>query len=122
MPEAIVVERVGKHYPEGAGFAHVLRDCDLRIETGEFVSLIGPSGSGKSTLLAILGGLDEPTAGSVRLDGVDPFALDARGRAAYRNRRIGFVFQEHHLLAGCSALDNVVLPALAEGGVSRDVE
>jgi lipoprotein-releasing system ATP-binding protein len=77
--------------------------------------------AGKSTLLAIMGGLEEPTAGRVRLDGVDPFAGDAVARAAFRNRRIGFVFQEHHLLPGCSALDNVVLPALATGRVPAEV-
>jgi lipoprotein-releasing system ATP-binding protein len=82
---------------------------------------MGPSGSGKSTLLAILGALEEPTSGTVRLDGVDPFALDAGGRSAFRNRRIGFVFQEHHLIAGCTALDNVVLPALAGGRAATDV-
>ena len=80
---------------------------------------MGPSGSGKSTLLSILGTLDEPTAGSVRLDGVDPFALPAAERPAFRNRAIGFVFQEHHLLDGCTALDNVVLPALAAGPRGR---
>lgn len=81
---------------------------------------MGPSGSGKSTLLSIVGGIEEPTTGGVRLDGVDPFAGDAAARAAFRNRRIGFVFQEHHLLAGCTALDNVLVPALAAGRVPRE--
>ena len=83
---------------------------------------MGPSGSGKSTLLAILGALDEPTSGLVRLDGIDPFAGGPAERASFRNRRIGFVFQEHHLLDGCTALDNVVLPALASGAVTGAVE
>jgi lipoprotein-releasing system ATP-binding protein len=82
---------------------------------------MGQSGTGKRTLLSILGGIDEPTTGAVRLDGVDPFAGDAAARAAFRNRRVGFVFQEHHLLAGCTALDNVILPALAGGRASADV-
>jgi lipoprotein-releasing system ATP-binding protein len=83
---------------------------------------MGPSGSGKSTLLSILGALEEPTSGTVRLDGADPSSMTPDQRAAFRNRRIGFVFQEHHLLAGCTAIDNVVLPALATGSVSRDIE
>jgi lipoprotein-releasing system ATP-binding protein len=83
---------------------------------------MGPSGSGKSTLLSILGGLEEPTGGSVWLDGVDPFALPPAGRASFRNRHVGFVFQEHHLLDGLTALDNVVLPALATGRVAAGVE
>ena len=116
------VDGVSKSYPGAAGPIRVLDGVSLALEPGGRLAIMGPSGSGKSTLLAILGGLDEPSSGSVRLDGVDPFALDARGRAAFRNRRVGFVFQEHHLLAGCSALDNVVLPGLAEGGVTRDVE
>jgi predicted ABC-type transport system involved in lysophospholipase L1 biosynthesis ATPase subunit len=82
---------------------------------------MGPSGSGKSTLLAIVGALEPPTAGSVRLDGIDPFALDPAARAAFRNRRIGFVFQEYSLLPGLTALDNVVLPAVAGGAAGRDV-
>jgi lipoprotein-releasing system ATP-binding protein len=85
------------------------------------MAIMGPSGSGKSTLLAILGALEPPTGGTVRLDSVDPFALDAAARAGFRNRRIGFVFQEHHLLSGCTALDNVVLPALASGRAEVDV-
>jgi len=82
---------------------------------------MGPSGSGKSTLLAVIGGLEPPTAGVVRLDGVDPHGGDAATRAAFRNRRVGFVFQEHHLLGGCTALDNVLLPALAQGRVPVDL-
>jgi lipoprotein-releasing system ATP-binding protein len=99
----------------------VLDEVALAVEPGGQLAIMGPSGSGKSTLLAIIGGLEEPTAGRVRLDGVDPFAGDAVARAAFRNRRIGFVFQEHHLLPGCSALDNVVLPALATGRVPAEV-
>jgi ABC-type lipoprotein export system ATPase subunit len=78
---------------------------------------MGPSGSGKSTLLAILGGLEAPTAGQVWLDAVDPYQLSASGRAGFRNQQIGFVFQEHHLLESCTAIDNVLLPAIAAGGV-----
>ena len=115
------VAGITKTYPSAGGGLRVLDDVSLVVEPGGQLAIMGPSGSGKSTLLAIMGGLEEPTAGRVRLDGVDPFAGDAAARAVFRNRRIGFVFQEHHLLPGCSALDNVVLPALAAGRVTADV-
>lgn len=115
------VAGITKTYPSAAGGLRVLDEVALAVEPGGQLAIMGPSGSGKSTLLAIIGGLEEPTAGRVRLDGIDPFAGDAVARAAFRNRRIGFVFQEHHLLPGCSALDNVVLPALATGRVPADV-
>ena len=114
------VRDVSKSFATGAGTLPVLRDVCFALEPDARMAIMGPSGSGKSTLLAILGGLDEPTAGTVRLDGVDPFAGDAAARAAFRNRRIGFVFQEHHLLPGCTALDNVLVPALAAGRVPRE--
>ncbi len=111
------VHRVTKSFPAAGGPVGVLADVSLTLEPGGRLAIMGPSGSGKSTLLAIMGGLEPPTSGRVTLDGIDPFSLDADGRAAFRNRRIGFVFQEHHLLGGCTALDNVVLPALASGPV-----
>jgi len=115
------VEGVARHFPTPRGLLRVLDGVSFRLEPGARLAVMGPSGSGKSTLLSILGTLDEPTAGSVRLDGVDPFALPRDGRPAFRNRAIGFVFQEHHLLGGCTALDNVVLPALATGSVAAPV-
>ena len=115
------VAGITKTYSTAAGGLRVLDDVSLTLAPGGQLAIMGPSGSGKSTLLAIVGGLDEPTAGRVRLDGVDPFAGDAAARAAFRNRRSGFVFQEHHLLAGCTALDNVLLPALAAGRVPAEV-
>jgi lipoprotein-releasing system ATP-binding protein len=115
------VDRLAKTFPAAVGPVRVLDDVSLRIAPGGRMTIMGPSGSGKSTLLSILGTLDEPTAGSVRLDGSDPFALSAVERAAFRNRAIGFVFQEHHLLGGLTALDNVVLPALATGSVAPAV-
>jgi lipoprotein-releasing system ATP-binding protein len=99
----------------------VLADVTLRLEPGGSLAIMGPSGSGKSTLLSIIGGLEPPTSGRVRLDGIDPYAGDDAARAAFRNRRVGFVFQEHHLLAGCTALDNVVVPALARGRVTNAI-
>jgi lipoprotein-releasing system ATP-binding protein len=114
------VEGIRKSFA-GAVPLEVLADVSFAVEPGGRLAIMGPSGSGKSTLLAIVGGLEPPTAGGVRLDGVDPYALDPAARAAFRNRRVGFVFQEHHLLSGLTALDNVVLPALAGGAAGRDV-
>ena len=82
--------------------------------------MIGPSGSGKSTLLSILGTLERPTSGSVRLAGEDPFALDESELAAFRRENVGFVFQEHHLLLQCTVLENVLVPFLADGTASPD--
>lgn len=116
------VDRISKSFASPAGELRVLDGVSFLLAPGERMAIMGPSGSGKSTLLSILGGLEKPTSGTVRLDGADPSSMTADARASYRNRRIGFVFQEHHLLAGCTAVDNVVLPALATGSVHRDIE
>ncbi len=116
------VERISKSFPTASGTLQVLDGVAFTLAPGDRMAIMGPSGSGKSTLLSILGALEEPTSGTVRLDGADPISMTPDQRAAFRNRRIGFVFQEHHLLAGCTAIDNVVLPALATGSVSRDIE
>lgn len=116
------VDGISKSFPTPSGPLRVLDRVSFSLGDGDRLAVMGPSGSGKSTLLSILGGLEEPTGGSVRLDGVDPFALTPAGRAAFRNRHVGFVFQEHHLLDGLTALDNVVLPALATGRVAAGVE
>ncbi len=94
----------------------ILRDVSLAVQRGEAVAVMGPSGSGKSTLLHLLGTLDRPTSGTVRLEGTDPFTLQERFLADFRNRHIGFVFQDHHLLPQCSVLENVLIPTL----VGRD--
>jgi lipoprotein-releasing system ATP-binding protein len=107
------VEHLGKDYPTRSGPLTVLRDVSLTLNPGDALAIMGPSGSGKSTLLHILGTLDRPTRGSVRLGDRDPFVLDDTGLANFRNRHVGFIFQEHHLLPQCSVLENVLLPTLA---------
>ena len=109
---SLVVENVSKEYPTRTGALSILRGVSLTLERGAAVAVMGPSGSGKSTLLHILGTLDRPTGGTVELDGTDPFALAEPELAAFRNARIGFVFQDHHLLPQCSVLENVLIPTL----------
>ena len=115
------LDRITKIFPAGAALLRVLDDVSLSLPPGGRMVIMGPSGSGKSTLLSIVGGLEPPTSGRVTLDGVDPHAGGAAARAAFRNRRVGFVFQDHQLLDGCTALDNVLLPALATGTVPLDL-
>ncbi len=106
------VRGLSKKYPSGAGTLTILEGVSLDLARGEAVCVLGPSGSGKSTLLFILGALEPPTSGQVTLAGQDPFALSEAGRAAFRNRNVGFVFQDHCLLPQCSVLENVLLPAV----------
>jgi len=113
---ALEVTHLDKDYPTPSGPLSILRGVGLRVGPGEAVVVMGPSGSGKSTLLHILGTLDTPTRGSVRLDDVDPFALPQSQLADFRNRRIGFVFQDQYLLPQCTVLENVLVPTL----VARD--
>lgn len=94
---------------------HILRGVDLTLDRGEAVAIVGASGSGKSTLLHLLGALDRPTAGTVLLDGIDIGTLGDEEAAAIRNKRLGFVFQFHHLLLDFTALENVMVPALIQG-------
>ncbi len=110
---ALQVRHLRKDYPTRSGPLSVLRDVNLELRPGAALAVMGPSGSGKSTLLYILGTLDRPTAGDVRLAGTDPFALPERELAHFRNRNVGFVFQDHHLLPQCSVLENVLIPTLA---------
>lgn len=118
----LVVERLTKSYPAPSGSLSVLRDVNLRLRGGERLAITGPSGSGKSTLLHILGTLDQPTSGSVRVDGRDPFALSAVELARFRNHTVGFVFQDHHLLPQCTLLENVLLPTFADRDSKNDAE
>ena len=97
------------------GTLHVLKGINLEVKQGEIVSLVGASGAGKSTLLHILGTLDVADKGRVTIDGEDITSLKQRKLSAYRNKHIGFVFQQHHLLPEFSALENVIMPALIGG-------
>lgn len=106
-------EGLTKFYPVREGRLTVLEGVDFTARGGESAVILGPSGSGKSTLLNLLGTLETPSGGTVTLDGENPFTLGEADLAAFRNRRIGFVFQEHHLLPQCSAVENVLIPALA---------
>jgi lipoprotein-releasing system ATP-binding protein len=109
------VENITKEFPTSGEPLRVLRGVSLELSAGQNLAVLGPSGCGKSTLLHILGTLDRPTAGTVRLEGEDPFQLDEPRLAAFRNRKIGFVFQDHHLLGQCTVLENVLLPTIANG-------
>ena len=106
------VENISKEYPSPRGTLPILSDVSLSLSRGEAISIMGPSGSGKSTLLYILGALEPPTSGTVTLDGNDPFKLNARQLAAFRNKEIGFIFQDHCLLPQCSVIENVLTPTL----------
>ena len=106
------VSRLAKTYPTARGPLPVLADVSFSLSRGDAASIMGPSGSGKSTLLYIVGGLEPPTRGKVTLDGADPFALDERKQAAFRNSQVGFVFQDHLLLPQCTVLENVLVPTL----------
>ena len=103
---------LSKSYPSPAGDLVVLRDVSLTLAPGDAACVMGPSGSGKSTLLYILGGLEPPTSGTVKFDATNPYSLNAGGLAAFRNREVGFVLQDHCLLPQCTVLENVLVPTL----------
>jgi lipoprotein-releasing system ATP-binding protein len=119
---SLLVSQLRKDYPTRSGPLPVLRGIDLELKRGEALAVMGPSGSGKSTLLHILGTLDRPTAGMVTLEGKDPFALSEPELADFRNRHIGFIFQDHHLLPQCSVLENVLIPTLVADGDRTETE
>lgn len=107
----LVARGIRKKY----GQLDVLKGIDLEIQSGEIVSIVGSSGAGKTTLLQILGTLDQPDSGTLTLNGTNPFSLNSKGLAAFRNQKIGFIFQFHQLLPEFTALENVVMPALIGG-------
>ncbi len=110
-----------KTYAMGHAALHVLRGVDLAVRRGEILAIMGPSGAGKSTLLHLLGGLDTPSNGRVLFEGGDLFTRSNGERARLRNRRFGFIFQFYHLLPELTALENVMLPGLIDGGQPRAV-
>jgi len=121
--EAIIrVESLGKTVRNGATGLTILEDISFSVEQGEAVAIVGVSGSGKSTLLGLIAGLDTPTAGGVRLNGHDVFALDEDGRAALRARTMGFIFQSFQLLPAMTAIENVMLPLELAGESAADTQ
>jgi lipoprotein-releasing system ATP-binding protein len=106
------VVKLTKEYPTPRGPLSILNDITLTLQRGDAVAIMGPSGSGKSTLLYTLGALEPPTSGTIALDGQNPFQLDEKSLAAFRNQKIGFVFQDHCLLPQCSVVENVLTPTL----------
>jgi lipoprotein-releasing system ATP-binding protein len=118
----LLVTHLSKSYSTPRGPLPILDDVSLSLERGQSAAIMGPSGSGKSTLLYIIGALEPPSSGTVTLDGDDPWAMSEREQAAFRSRRVGFVFQDHLLLPQLTALENVVTPALVRpGGVTEAV-
>jgi lipoprotein-releasing system ATP-binding protein len=116
----LVVENVVKDYPTPAEPLRVLNGVTFSMRRGENLAIVGPSGSGKSTLLSILGTLEPPTSGIVSLAGDNPFAFKETALAEFRRDRVGFVFQDHHLLPQCNVLENVLVPFLADGAATAD--
>ncbi len=111
----IEIEKLTRLYHLGDETVHALLDVDLKVDFGEFVAVMGPSGSGKSTFMNVVGCLDRPTSGTYRLDGETVSAMNADALAAVRNRKLGFVFQQFHLLDRLDAMGNVELPMIYAG-------
>jgi len=121
MPIAIEVKNVYKSYQLAEESVEVLKNVNLEVERGDFISIMGPSGSGKSTLLYLMGGLDKATKGSIRLNGVEMRMLDDEQESRMRRRDIGFVFQAYNLIDNLTLEENILLPALLEGKKKKDV-
>lgn len=121
-PGGLQVRELSKDYATPRGTLPVLSAVSLSLSRGDAVSIVGPSGSGKSTLLYILGALEPPTAGTVRLAGQNPFELEPGELAQFRNRQVGFVFQDHCLLPQCTVLENVLIPTLVTRARSNGVD
>ena len=111
----VQVDKISKTYRSGESEISVFRDLDLSVQSGEQVAVVGESGAGKSTLLHLLAGLDMPSGGAIYYRGTNIAALSESGRATFRNREIGYVWQQHHLLSEFTALENVMMPLLIRG-------
>ena len=120
--DLVVVEGLAKRFVHEGRVVSVLQGIDLTVEEGEMVCVVGPSGAGKSTLLHLLGTLDLPSSGRILYDGVDVTAMSSSLLARFRNRRIGFVFQFHHLLPEFTAVENVMMPGLVQGAARGPLE
>jgi len=116
------VKNLSKQYPTGRGDLSILSDVSFTVARGDSMSIMGPSGSGKSTLLYVLGALEPPNEGTVTLDGRDPFKLNESELAIFRNKCVGFVFQDHLLLPQCTVLENVLVPTLVGDSNTRVTE
>ena len=114
------VNDLSKEYPTPRGGLPILSGVSLSLARGDAVSIMGPSGSGKSSFLYIAGALEPPTSGTVTLDGENPFEMPERELAAFRNRRIGFIFQDHCLMPQLTVLENVLTPTLVGGAKGDD--
>ena len=120
-PGQLVVDNITKEFLTRAEPLRVLNGVSFELSSGNSLAIVGPSGCGKSTLLHLIGTLDRPTSGSITLGGQDPFQLAEPQLADFRNRQIGFVFQDHHLLPQCTVLENVLLGATAAGQASKEI-
>jgi len=116
------VTDLSKEYPTARGPVRVLFGVSFDMTPGEAVAVMGPSGSGKSSLLYVLGGLEPPSSGTVTLDGRNPFQMSPADLASFRNKQVGFVFQDHCLLPQCSVLENVLIPTLVSPDGGRDMQ
>ena len=118
------LKNITKSYqsPSGSESRTVLDDLSLEVKVGESIAILGPSGSGKSTLLNIMGSLDKPTSGKVFLEGQNLSELNDINLAKIRNKKIGFIFQLHHLLPQCTVLENILIPTLADGNKNEEID
>jgi lipoprotein-releasing system ATP-binding protein len=121
-PAALLVRDLYKEYPTPGDSLVVVNEVSFEMNRGESLVIMGPSGSGKSTLLYMLGTLETPTRGSIEVNSRNPLMLNETGLAAFRNEQVGFIFQEHHLLPQCSALENVLIPTMAPSSAQTPAE
>ena len=118
----LIVANLHKEFETPSGPLVVVRDASFRLSPGETMAIVGPSGAGKSTLLNMIGSLEKPTSGSIRIGDVEVARLAGEALAGFRSRNVGFVFQDHHLLPQCTAIENVMLPTLPAGAQEGVVE